>query len=92
MGKAVYVHGEFWIFGGETLHGHGATSQGTYARVDVYDPRANTWRSGPPMPTPRHGIFPLLDGDRILILGGGTAAGGSRSQVSEVLQLPRAAP
>lgn len=92
MGKAVYANGEFWVFGGETEHGHGASSEGTYARVDIYDPRANRWRVGPPMPTPRHGIFPLLSGDRIYILGGGIAAAGSRSRLSEILQLPRATP
>jgi N-acetylneuraminic acid mutarotase len=92
MGKAVFVGGEFWVFGGETEHGPGAGPHGTYARVDIYDPRANTWRAGPPMPTPRHGIFPLLSGDRVYILGGGTAAGSSRSAVSEILQLPRSTP
>ena len=53
MGKAVYARGEFWVFGGETLDGPGATSLGVYNRVDVYDPVANRWRAGPPMPTAR---------------------------------------
>ena len=85
MGKAVYLNGEFYIIGGETTDGAGASRRGTYARVDIYDPRANTWRSGPAMTTPRHGIFPLAVDGRIYVLGGGVQAGHSASGVSEIL-------
>lgn len=90
MGKAVFVDGEFWIFGGETLDGAGATRDGVYNRVDVYSPSTNTWRAGPPMPSARHGIFPLLAGDRIIVAGGGTRSAESVSDVVEVLDLRRA--
>lgn len=40
MGKAVFLDGEFWVFGGETLNGAGANPRGTYDRVDIYDPVA----------------------------------------------------
>jgi len=90
MGKAVYFGGEFWVFGGETLDGPGATREGVYDRVDVYDPRTNTWRAGPAMPTARHGIFPLLAGDRIIVAGGGVRAASSISSVVEVLDTRRA--
>jgi N-acetylneuraminic acid mutarotase len=86
MGRAVYLDGEFWIFGGETLDGPGATSLGTYDRVDIYSPATNTWRSGPPMPSARHGIFPLASGSRIYVAGGGTRAASSISSVLEVLE------
>ena len=88
-GKAVYQDGEFWIFGGETRDGPGAGREGTYARVDVYDPRANRWRAAPPMPTPRHGIFPLAGDGRIYVLGGGGHSGQSASTAAEILLPPR---
>jgi N-acetylneuraminic acid mutarotase len=87
MGTAVFANGEFWVMGGETLNGPGATAQHVYSRVDVYDPVANSWRAGPPMPTARHGIFPVLDGTRIHLAGGGVEAGDSSSTVHEVLDL-----
>ena len=43
MGKAVFDGGEFWVFGGETLDGPGATGKGVYDRVDIYDPAANAY-------------------------------------------------
>ena len=90
MGKAVFADGEFWVLGGETLTGAGATRDGVYNRVDVYSPSTNTWRAGPAMPTARHGIFPLLAGDRIIVAGGGIRAAESKSDVVEVLDLRRA--
>lgn len=84
-GKAVYLDGEFWIMGGETADGPGANDAGTYDRVDIYDPRARTWRAGPPLRTARHGIFPVADAGRILIAGGGTRAGFSSSAGLEIL-------
>ena len=87
MGKAVWDGREFWVFGGETLDGPGADRHGVYGRVDIYDPVANRWRSGPPMPAPRHGVFPVLAGDRILLVGGGTRAGKSASTIADALDL-----
>ena len=84
-GKTVYSNGEFYVIGGETFDGPGATAAGVYHRVDVYSPATNTWRPGPPMPTARHGIFPLLFAGRIYVAGGGTRAGASTSAVLEVL-------
>jgi N-acetylneuraminic acid mutarotase len=86
MGKAVYHDGEFYVIGGETQSGGGgATPDRVYRRVDVYNPSANTWRAGPPMPTARHGIFPLLFAGRIYVAAGGVRAGASASTVLEVL-------
>jgi hypothetical protein len=88
MGKAVYYGGEFYVFGGETASGAGATSDGVYRRVDVYKPGANTWRLEQPMLTARHGIFPLLHGRKVYVAGGGVRAGASSSSILEVLYLP----
>jgi glucose/arabinose dehydrogenase/N-acetylneuraminic acid mutarotase len=83
-GKAVFYKGEFHVFGGETLNGPGAQPGNVYDRVDVYDPLANTWRLEAPMPTPRHGIFPVLWQGKILLPGGGVVAGFSSSDKSEI--------
>jgi N-acetylneuraminic acid mutarotase len=84
MGKAVYYNGKFYVLGGETESGSGATANNVYNRVDIYDPATNTWRLGPPMPTARHGIFPLEIGGRIYVAGGGVQAGASSSSVLEI--------
>lgn len=87
MGTAVYAGGEFWVMGGETLDGAGATADHVYDRVDIYNPVTNSWRAGPPMPTARHGIYPVLDGTRIRVVGGGVESGDSSSTADEVLDL-----
>jgi N-acetylneuraminic acid mutarotase len=83
-GKAVWYQDEFYVFGGETATGPGATPAGTYDRVDVYDPETNTWRLEAPMPTARHGHFPVLFESRIFIAGGGSASGLSFSEALEI--------
>jgi N-acetylneuraminic acid mutarotase len=87
MGKAVYVAGEFYIIGGETSTGAGATANKVYDRVDIYNPRTNNWRLGPAMTTARHGIFPVTIGKRIYVAGGGTQAGASESTILEIYNL-----
>jgi N-acetylneuraminic acid mutarotase len=85
MGKAVWLDGEFWVFGGETEDGPGATGQRVYARVDIYNPATNRWRAGPPMRRPRHGIFPVVHDGQIIVAAGGVKAADSRSALIEVL-------
>ncbi len=86
MGRAVFVDGELLVFGGETADGPGATEDGVYARVDRYDPVANTWRRGADMPTPRHGIWPALAAGRVYLAAGGVQAGASRSAVLDAYE------
>jgi len=88
MGKAVYLQGEFYVFGGETLDGPGATEDNVYARVDIYDPRRNAWRAGTPMPVARHGVFPVAVAGRIFVAGGGVKAANSQSQTFDVYTPP----
>jgi N-acetylneuraminic acid mutarotase len=85
MGKGVFSGGELYVIGGETQNGAGATARRTYQRVDVYNPQTNRWRLSTPMPTARHGIFPVLLGNRITVAGGGVQAGFSASSVVETL-------
>jgi N-acetylneuraminic acid mutarotase len=87
MGKAVFYKGQFYVLGGETLTGAGATASRVYNRVDVYNPLSNTWRLAAPLPTARHGIFPLLYAGRLYVAAGGTRAGSSASSLLEVLNL-----
>ena len=88
MGKAVYLGGEFYVLGGETRDGPGATPERVYPRVDIYDPVRNRWRRGRDMPVPRHGISPVVAGGRIFVAGGGTHAGGSRSRTFDFFTPP----
>lgn len=92
MGKAVFHGGEFYVMGGETKDGAGATRKHVYTRVDIYDPRANHWRTGPALPTGRHGIFPLVVDGAIYVAGGGIKSGLSRTALLEILRLPRRGP
>lgn len=87
MGKAVFAGGEFYVIGGETQSGAGATTNNVYHRVDIYNPRTNSWRLGTAMPTARHGIFPLLIAGRLYVAGGGVRAANSSSTVLEVYNL-----
>ncbi|MES2124357.1 MAG: kelch repeat-containing protein [Gemmatimonadota bacterium] len=89
-GKAVWLNGEFWVIGGETATGAGAARGGTYNRVDLYDPVQNRWRRGEPLPTPRHGVFPVTDARMVWVAGGGTTAGGSESTRLEMIWPRRA--
>jgi hypothetical protein len=81
MGKAVWLRGEFYVFGGETLDDPGANPNGVFDRVDVFNPLTNTWRLEAQMPNARHGIFPVLFQGHIFIAGGGTQSGYSQSTI-----------
>ncbi|MET0865216.1 MAG: kelch repeat-containing protein, partial [Nakamurella sp.] len=83
MGKAVFFGGEMYVFGGETQNGAGATSRNVYQRVDIYNPQTGSWRLGTPMLTGRHGISPVIVGNRITVAGGGVQAGFSSSSMVE---------
>ena len=85
MGKAAYYGNEFYVMGGETTkYGTGQVAGDVYNRVDVYNPFSQTWRLEAPMPTARHGIFPVVGAGKILVAGGGTHSSISSSKVFEV--------
>jgi len=79
MGKAVYLRGEFYVFGGETLDDPDANANHVYDRVDVYRPSTNTWRQEARMPNPRHGIYPVLYQGHLFLAGGGSQSGNAQS-------------
>ena len=65
---AVALGGRVWVLGGFEQQTNLPT-----ARVEVYDPRTNRWRDGPPLPAPRGGeAAAVLDG-KIHVLGGGNS-------------------
>jgi len=78
MGKAVYYKGEFYIMGGES-------TTNVYDKVDVYHPKSNSWRLENGMTTARHGIYPILVGERCFLAGGGTQVGFSTSDQLEIV-------
>jgi hypothetical protein len=85
MGKAAYYGNEFYVMGGETTaNGTGQVAGNVYDRVDVYNPSSKTWRLEAPMPTARHGIFPVVGDGKILVAGGGIHSSISSSKVFEV--------
>ncbi|MBA3883163.1 MAG: hypothetical protein H0X73_10710 [Chthoniobacterales bacterium] len=89
MGKAAFYENEFYVMGGETTSsGTGQVAGNVYNRVDVYNPVAKTWRLETPMPTARHGIFPVVGNGKIFVAGGGVQAAHSSSRVFEVFSSP----
>ncbi len=80
LGKAVFTGGKFWIFGG-------VTGERVLDRVDIYDPVANTWVSGPLLPTARHGALAVLH-DGYIYLVGGARPGRPSSTGVDILRLP----
>ncbi|HEX5062645.1 MAG TPA: kelch repeat-containing protein [Kofleriaceae bacterium] len=60
---AVAVAGKVYLIGGLD------DSEGTVARVQVYDTATNTWSDGPPLPQPVHHANAITDGTTIYVLG-----------------------
>ena len=86
MGRAIYIDGEFWVIGGETLSGDGASREGTYGRVDIFDPLSASWRRGPDLGESRHGVFPVFHNGQVYVVGGGTQSGFSSSDIVEIIR------
>lgn len=88
-GQGVFFDGELYVLGGETQTGAGATADDVYDRVDVYDPALNSWREASPIPTARHGIWPLVHGGRLYLPGGGVQKGNSQSTIFQTYHFER---
>jgi N-acetylneuraminic acid mutarotase len=82
---AAVVRGCLYTFGGE---GNPAAPTGVFPQNEVYDPRANTWQTLTPMPTPRHGIAAAVIGERIFIPGGAATQGFGVVAAHEVYTVP----
>lgn len=86
MGQALFWGGKFYVLGGQTISGSGSVN-GAYNRVDIYNPLTHSWSTGPAMPSPAGGIFPILFGNNIFVAGGGTSANGFKSTTLMVYSL-----
>ncbi|MCS7033264.1 MAG: hypothetical protein NZ561_04610, partial [Phycisphaerae bacterium] len=78
--KAPFINGEFYLMGGET-------TSSVVGRVDAFNPSSGSFRRLPDMPTPRHGIYPILHNGAIHVPGGGATVGYSLSRVFESLSV-----
>jgi N-acetylneuraminic acid mutarotase len=70
---------QIFIFGGE---GNTQDPSFVFRDVDVYDAEADSWRSDPPMMTPRHGLGAAATVGETLYLPGGGITGGLRTPVT----------
>lgn len=59
---------EVWVVGGLSANGRAV------ADVQMLDTATGQWRSGPPLPQPRHHTALVSDGERLVVLGGYTAS------------------
>ena len=64
--------GELYAFGGEWF----ADGGGVYPNCWIYAPQSDSWRNGPSMLTPRHGLGAVSTPDRIITVAGATRVGG----------------
>lgn len=62
---AVAARGKIYLLGG-------LSESGGSDRVDIYDPKTDSWSTGPMLPAqaPRHHMAAAVHGDRIYLLGG----------------------
>jgi N-acetylneuraminic acid mutarotase len=65
---AVARGGRIWVLGGFEQQTNLPTD-----RVEIYDPRANRWHDGPPLPAPRGGAAAAILAGTIHLFGGGNS-------------------
>jgi non-specific serine/threonine protein kinase len=75
-----YVSRRFVTFGGEG-------PAGTYDQVEVYDPSSRAWSSLVRLTSARHAMGVGVLGSRVFVAAGGPKAGGSVSNILEVLEV-----
>jgi N-acetylneuraminic acid mutarotase len=67
------VHGgRIYVVGGEVRH---RDYWATFAAVDAFDPKSNSWIRMPPMPMPRHGLAADFIGNRLHVVSGQVQSG-----------------
>lgn len=65
--NAEVLDGLIYVTGGEYAHGVGYVQR---AELQIYDPAADTWRLGAPLPTPTSHNRAIVHDDRIWVFGG----------------------
>ena len=85
--STVTVDGKIYVIGGQFHHDSGQIDQ---ARVDIYDPKTNSWSRGPQLPKAHshsEGSTFVSEG-RIYMVGGHTTPEGGRKQIdADILAL-----
>jgi N-acetylneuraminic acid mutarotase len=71
---AAVIDGKMYVVGGRSP-GIRAADQTSLAAVEIYDPVANTWVNGTPLPTARGSLAVVTLGSRIYALGGESTRG-----------------
>jgi len=81
--SATSINSSIYVFGGQA-------PLRTYDNNEKYDTKNDRWMSQSPMPTPRHGLAAISDITRnnIYVLGGGTKAADSVSNITEIFFPP----
>lgn len=80
-GALIAFQGELYLIGGERLPEGSASGTGdavpitgtnaaVYSVVEIYNPEAASWRTGDPLPAPRHGLSAGVIGNAIHVAGG----------------------
>jgi hypothetical protein len=67
--RAVEHDGLVYVVGGYV---NGAGTGGNSGACEAYDPSTDAWRKLAAMPTPRHGHTVVVQGDRLVVTGGGS--------------------
>jgi N-acetylneuraminic acid mutarotase len=83
LGATATANGLVVAVGGEPS----ANRTTTFAEADALDVRVGTWRSLPPMPTPRHGLGVAAIGDVVYALAGGPQPGLHVAATAEAIDL-----
>ena len=85
--SAVVLQGEFYAIGGQFHHDSMQLDQ---PRVDIYDPKSDSWREGPSLPKGHSHAegATFVHGNRIYMVGGHTTPeGGTKSIDPDILAL-----
>ena len=65
----------------------GGEADTTFEEVEVYDIAAKSWSRLPDLPTPRHGLGVVAEGDKVFVLAGGPQPGFAFSGANEAIDL-----
>ena len=68
--------GQVWVLGGTT-----GARDSFLASSEIYDPAANSWRSGPDLPAARRAFGTVAIGETVYVIGGTTASQGASAGV-----------
>jgi N-acetylneuraminic acid mutarotase len=75
-----------FVFGGELPFKDGEPLR-TFDNTEIYHPTTDTWTSGSPLPTARHGLAAAEVNGTIYVIGGGPDPGLSYSHANEIFRV-----